>query len=136
MKFDKAGTLIVRVYTAGGALPVPNTVIRILGADEENRGIQYSVITDIDGVTEKIELPTPSQIYSQSPGAKERGYGLYNIEVSADGYYTKHIYNVAVFENVEAIQGVNMIPLQIYENGTTYPRNNLNTFVRENGNLE
>ncbi len=136
MKFDKTGTLIVKTFTAGGALPVPNTVIRILGADEENRGIQYSVLTDIDGITEIISLPVPSEVYSQSPGATERGYGLYDIEVSADGYYTKHIYNVAVFENIEAIQGVNMIPIPIHQNGADYPRNNLTTLVRENSNLE
>lgn len=136
MAFDKLGTLRVNTYTAGGALPVAGTVVRILGTDEENRLIEYSIITDIDGVTEIISLPAPSREYSQAPGAAEQAYALYNIEISAPGYYTKKIYDVAVFEGTETLQPVNMIPLPSNQNGVTYPRNNLNTFVRENENLE
>lgn len=136
MAFDKIGTLVIRAFTAGGALPVGGTVVKITGNDEENRIVEYSIITDIDGVTEKIELPAPSGELSQSPGAKEPSYALYNIEISAPGYYTKRIFNVAVFDNTETIQTVNMIPKSVRENGITYPRNNLNTLVRENERLE
>lgn len=136
MPFDKIGTLRVNTYTAGGALPVPGTVVRIIGSTEENRLIEYSIITDIDGVTEIISLPAPSRELSQSPGAPEQSYALYNIEISAPGYYTKKIFNVAVFEGTETLQPVNMIPLPVHENNVTYPRNNLNTFVQENENLE
>lgn len=136
MAFDKSGTLRVNTYTAGGALPVAGTVVRIIGSTEENRLIEYSIITDVDGVTEIISLPAPSRELSQSPGAPEQSYALYNIEISAPGYYTKKIFNVAVFEGTETLQPVNMIPLPVHENNVTYPRNNLNTFVKENENLE
>ncbi|MBE6644983.1 MAG: hypothetical protein E7612_06365 [Ruminococcaceae bacterium] len=136
MPFDKTGTLIINASSAGGSLPTTGTVIRILGGTEENRDIQYSVITDIDGVSERIALPTPSRTLSMSPGTAEPSYALYNIEVSAPGFYTKRIFNVAVFDGVETVQPVNMIPIPIHENGVTYPRGNLNTFVQENQFLE
>ncbi len=136
MPFDKLGTLIVNASSAGGALPVPNTVVRIIGTDEENKLTEYSVITDIDGVTERISLPAPSRELSQSPGAKEQSYALYNIEISAPGFYTKRIFDVAVFEGTETLQPVNMIPFPKNESGVTYPRNNLEVTSRENERLE
>ena len=136
MPFDKIGMLVVNTYTAGGALPVEGTVVRIIGTDEENKLTEYSIITDIDGVTERISLPAPSRELSQSPGASEQSYALYNIEISAPGYYTKRIFDVAVFEGTETLQRVNMIPFPINERGVSYPRNNLMTTVRENERLE
>ena len=136
MPFDKTGTIIVRTLTASGALPIEGTVVRIIGGEEDNRFVEYSVLTDIDGATQILNLPAPDKSLSQSPGASEAAYALYNIEISAPGYYTKRIYNVAVFDDVETIQEINMIPIEIRETGPTYPRNNLITFVSENENLE
>ena len=136
MPFDKSGTMIVRTYTAAGALPVAGTVIRIFGVDEENRFVEYSIVTDIDGVTESITLPAPSRVFSQSPGAAEPSFAHYNLEITAPGYYTKRINNVSVFDGEETIQLVNMIPIEINDNNATYPRNNLNVFIQENQDLE
>ncbi len=136
MVFDKFGTLRVNAYTAGGALPIPQAVIKIVGNSEENSYVEYSVITDIDGISEIIELPAPSREYSQTPGSPERSYALYNIEITAPGYYTKKLYDIAVFDGTETLQPVNMIPLPIRDSGVTYPRNNLTAVSRENENLE
>jgi hypothetical protein len=136
MPFDKNGTLVVRAFTAGGALPVAGTVVRIYGSDEENRFVEYSVLTDIDGVTESIALPAPNASLSQAPNPVSPSYAQYNIEVSADGFYTKRIFNVAVFDSEETVQPINMIPIPKNQNGVTYPRNNLNAVVRENEYLE
>jgi hypothetical protein len=136
MPFDKTGTMIIKTLTASGALPIEGTVVRVIGAEEENRFVEYSILTDIDGSTKILTLPAPDREYSESPGAKESPYAIYNIEVSAPGYYTKRIYSVAVFDGIETIQDVRMIPIEIYENGVTYPRDNLITFVKENEKLE
>lgn len=136
MVFDKFGTLRVNTYTAGGALPIPKAVVKIVGNSEENGYIEYSIITDIDGISEIITLPAPSRVYSQSPGSPEQSYALYNIEITAPGYYSKKIYDVAVFDGTETLQPVNMIPLPIRDSGVTYPRNNLTAHSRENENLE
>ena len=136
MPYEKSGTLIINASSAGGALPSAGTLVRILGGEEENRDVQFSLLTDIDGVSERITLPAPSRELSLTPGAAEPSYALYNLEISAPGFYTKRILNVAVFDGEETVQPVNMIPLALHNDNLTSPRGNLDTFVRENEFLE
>lgn len=136
MAFDKNGTLVVNAYSASGALPIKDTHVRIVGASEENRTVKYSRITDIDGAILPVTLPAPARELSQSPGANEISYAVYDIIVTSPGYYTKRIYNVAVFDGEKTIQRVNMIPLPTHDTNVTYPRDNLNTIVKENELLE
>ncbi len=133
MPFDNLGTIIVRTYTAGGALPVSGSVIHIYGAEEENRFTEYSIITNVDGVTDVVSLPAPSKSLSQMPNSPSSPYALYNIEITAPGYYTKRINNVSVFEGTQTVQLVNMIPINIIETNPGYPKNNLNNDAQKNG---
>ena len=135
MQYDDNGRLTVRTYTAGGALPVPKATVRITGTGEENRFIEYTLLTDVDGITETISLPTPSLIYSTSPNSAEIPYATYELELSADGYYTKRIHDVAIFSGTNSMQSVNMIPLPTRNSNTTFPRGNLDATVIENGYL-
>ena len=134
MEYTDTGLISVRVYTAGGALPVENAVVRITGADEDDRFVEYSVLTDNDGLTKIIALPSPSKAFSLSPGAAEAPYSIYDIEITSNGFYTKNIKSVAVFSGVKSLLEVNMIPISPIENGL-YPRGNLDAFVYENENL-
>ena len=134
MIFDRYGKLAIRSYVAGGALPLANVIVTIRGASEENRDVQYSLVTDVDGLTPFINLPAPDKISSQSPG--NVGYGLYDIEASAEGYYSKIIRSVAVFDGISTVLPINMIPSPIHENNEDYPRGNLDTLILENENLE
>lgn len=136
MKYNDSGKLTVRAYTAGGALPVANAVIRVRGIDENNRYISYSILTDIDGITSINSLPAPDKMISLSPGAVEVPYATYNIEASADGYYTKNISSVAIFSGENAILPINMIPISLDNGGSNYPRGSLDTTVYENELLE
>ena len=70
MKYDSSGFLEIHTFTAGGALPVPNINVRIIGTEEGNVGITYSFITDRDGISDAIELHAPSVKYSLAPGAE------------------------------------------------------------------
>ncbi len=129
---DKNGTLTVRTYTAGGALPVANALVRIFGAEDENKNIAYSILTDEDGITERITLPTPDRALSESPESKEPPFSVYNIEIEKDGYYSKKLYNVPVFEGINSEQLVNMIPYS--SNIENYPRGNVNADTETNYN--
>ena len=135
MKFEDFGTLSVITTSANSSLPIEGTLVRISGVQEENSFIDYSVITDVDGITEKIKLPAPAKAYSLSPASPEIPYGLYRIEVRNRGFYTKIIENVPVFSGINTSLPVNMIPSPIHVNNIEYPRNTLDTFVRENENL-
>ena len=132
---DSSGTMTVRAYTAGGALPVEGAVVRITGASEDNRLVAYSVLTDRDGLTEKITLPAPSVNYSLSPDPAELPYALYDVEISAPGYYTKRINGIGVFSGVNSMQLINMIPGsgRVSED---YPRGSQNVIIPPYTNLE
>lgn len=129
------GTIQIRAYTASGALPIENAVVKITGADQSNGDIQYSVLTDSDGITEIIFLPTQERKYSLEPNSKEAPYSIYDAKISKEGYYTKVIKSIPIFEGTKATLPVEMIPLSYAENGELKKMDNLNTTIYENENL-
>ena len=106
------GWLTVRAETAG-AYPVEGAIVRIRGAEESNKDVIFSLITDRDGLTDKIRLPAPAEELSMYPEAKELPYSIYDLEIVADGYYPKRIYGLTIFPSVSSIQVVGLVP----ENG-------------------
>ena len=136
MQYTDTGTLIVKTYTAGEALPVANSVVRIMGIDEENRSTEFSFITDRNGLTQKIYLPAPPKSSSLAPEQTELPYAQYTLEISADGYYPKIINNLVIFSETQTFQPVNMIPLAIYERGVDFPKSTLSTTIEENPFLQ
>ena len=85
MNYTDSATLIVKTYTAGGALPVPKSVVRVSGVDDENQFVEFSVTTDKDGITPKIVLSAPKKSASLAPSPTQIPYAQYNIEITADG---------------------------------------------------
>ena len=130
---DSAGTLRVRAYTAGGALPIAGAVVRIIGAEEANRLVSRSLITDRNGITEAVSLPAPNISYSLSPSPIEAPFAVYDVEISAEGYYSKRINGVSVFSGVDSVQLANMIPTG--SGVGDYPRGNVNARIPENESL-
>lgn len=128
---NSEGKLRIRAYTAGGALPVENALVKIRGAEEDNRLVAYTLVTDFDGLTPEVRLPAPSLEYSLSPDPLEAPYSVYDVEISAPGYYTKRISGLTVFPGVSSIQLVNMIPYS-GEGYEDYPRGNINMVIPDN----
>jgi hypothetical protein len=128
---NSEGKLRIRAYTAGGALPVENALVKIKGAEESNRLVAYTLITDYDGLTPEVTLPAPSLEYSFSPDPSEAPFSVYDLEISAPGFYTKRISGLTVFPGVNSIQLVNMIPYS-GENYVDYPRGNINMVIPNN----
>lgn len=128
---NSEGKLRIRAYTAGGALPVENALVKIRGAEEDNRLVAYTLVTDFDGLTPEVTLPAPSLKYSLSPDPSEAPYSVYDVEISAPGYYTKRISGLTVFPGVNSIQLVNMIPYS-GEGYEDYPRGNINMVIPDN----
>ena len=85
MRYTENAPLTVKA-TAGGALPVSDVVVRIRGADEENRFVEYSLLTDVDGVTRPTLLPTPPVAASLSPRAPEAPYASYDVDIIKSGF--------------------------------------------------
>lgn len=135
MVLNSYGSLRIRTYTAGGALPVSSALVRIQGAEEGNRFVMHTLLTDRDGLTEKVILPAPAVQYSLSPSPAESPYSVYDVEISADGYYTKRIEGLTVFAGIDSVQLVNMIP----SSGApieSFPRGNVNATIPNNEDLQ
>ena len=128
---NSEGKLRIRAFTAGGALPVENALVKIRGAEEDNRLVAYTLVTDFNGLTPEVTLPAPSPEYSLSPDPSEAPFSVYDVEISAPGYYTKRISGLTVFPGVNSVQLVNMIPYS-GEGFADYPRGNINTVIPDN----
>ncbi len=131
---NSSGTLRVRAYTAGGALPVEGAIVRVLGASEDTRFEVYQSVTDRDGLSQKFILPAPDVNFSLSPSPSQLPYSLYDIEISKNGYYTKRIEGLTVFPGINSVQLINMTPGsgEVVEN---YPRGSVNYIIPENTDL-
>ncbi len=106
-----SGKLIVRVSAARGAVPIENATVIIQGKEPENEDIMLSLITNRDGLTDRVTLPAPSISLSQEPRPSKKPYSTYNIEVYKEGYYPQHYNGVPIFEGITAVQNAAIIPL-------------------------
>ncbi len=132
---NSQGTLRVRAYTAGGALPVAGAIVRIIGASEDNKSVSFTSVTDRDGLSELFTLPAPDRDLSLAPSPEELPYSLYDLEISAEGYITKHILGLTVFSGINSIQLVSMIP-GLGRTVEDYPRGSINYIIPENRDLQ
>ncbi|MBQ2998875.1 MAG: hypothetical protein IJD64_00290 [Clostridia bacterium] len=103
------GTLIVKVTTARGAIPLAGASVNIRGATVENSGVLYSLRTNRDGQTEKVALPTPPRSNSETPNGGTP-YALYTVDVAKEGYLPQTFERVPVFPSILSIQPAVMIP--------------------------
>ncbi len=110
----EVGTIVVRVSTAGGALPVEGADVRIRGAEEGNQSTVYLLTTDRSGLNEEISVPTPPASVSLTPG-NIKGFADYDIEVFKTGFYPVTLRRVPVFSGVRSVQPVTLIPWPSYQ---------------------
>ena len=104
------GTIVVQLYTAQGAIPVPDASVVISLVDGDATKLLAYRITDESGLTTPIEVETPPKELTTRTDDK-RGYTNCNIQVSHAKYYNMMIRNVQVFSTFETLQQVEMIPL-------------------------
>ena len=130
MLYTEYGTLAVSAE-GGGAIPIPDATVRIRGADEENRFTEYSLVTDRDGITDRVSLPAPPRSLSLAPGAPEKPYASYDVEIIKEGFYTKRILGAAIFAGIDADIPVVMLPLGVGDDGGV-----ITLTVTENERLE
>ena len=102
------GYLTVRVSTARGAIPLSGATVNIRDG-EDSSTVLYSLISDNDGKTERVSLPTPPIENSETPGG-QTAYATYSIDVFKEGYVPLYFHNVPVFPSVISVQPAVMIP--------------------------
>lgn len=104
------GTIVFRVYTARGALPIEGAQCvlskRIAGSEHEI----VSMLTNESGQTPPQTLPAPSKEFSQQPENMVQPFALYDATVKKDGYANVILRDIPIFDGVQSIQRVVMIP--------------------------
>ena len=118
---DPYGILVVAVSAAGGAYPIPGATVLVESDDEYDRISTIARVTDRDGMTEEIALPTPPRALSLTPEAGEAPYATYRIFIRKSGYYDKLVRGVPMFEGARATLPVNLIPDTLYNAATAGP---------------
>ena len=120
-EYTSAGTLIVSVFTAGGAVPIEGAMVTVSGG-ENKEGVIKVIYTDQSGNTPKILLPAPPAYTSESPGYATP-FAKYNIEIEKENFYPRNFINVPIFSDTTSIQPANLIPKTEYEGEALIPEN-------------
>ena len=108
--YTEVGYLTVRVSTAGGAIPLEGAAVNIRGGNIEESAIIYSLVTNSDGLTPTVSLPTPPRSASEVPQDTEPAYAVYNIDVYARGYVPAFFHNVPIFSGINSVQPAVLVP--------------------------
>lgn len=107
-----SGTIIARVFTGRGQLPVEDAAISIVRHGSQGKQQLLSIQTsDPSGNTLPVVVETPSTQSSQSPGAQELPFAQCDIWVECVGYQLLLIQNVQIFPGITTFQDLPLIPL-------------------------
>ena len=116
------GKLVVRVFAASGAVPVPNATV-IVRSSQNGAPVQVIGVltTDESGLTTPLSIVTPPLSESFIPGGNQP-FSEISAEISADGYLTSVNINIPIYPGITSIQPVSLIPLPDSQNGMQPPK--------------
>ncbi len=117
-----SGKLRVQTYASTQVFPIQNARIVVEKDFEDGTHRFVEIYSDIDGVAQNIILPTKDKSLSLSPGG-EIPYATYTVKVTHPQFAPVIFYNVPIFDSIESLQPVAMLPANsptvletIYEN--------------------
>ena len=103
----KEGFLRIRAYAASQALPISGLRIIVSKIIDNNKVIFFDGVTNDSGVIERINLPTPTINDDNQIVPKTIAYDIEAIYIP-DNVNRK--YTVNMYENVYAVQNINVVP--------------------------
>lgn len=106
----KNGKLRVQAYAARQVFPIQNALVTVTKDFADGNHVFAQVYTDIDGVAQNIVLPTKDKTLSLSAGG-EIPYSTYTVTVKHPRFVTQIYENVPIFDSIESMQPVVMLPL-------------------------
>lgn len=107
---NNVGYVKVRVYTALGALPVPEAVVTVYTKVNDEENAILHLVSDANGNVPNIELPVafdptiPIEL-------QKYNYSTYNMRIQALGYYTINVLDLRIFPGISTDYKVDMIPV-------------------------
>ena len=112
------GYILVNVRTGDDSSAVAGAVVAVTAVVDGKRLILASGVTDESGVSPKFELPVPDLVHSQAPNPDERPYNLFDVSVSAEGFFRARSVDVPVFSGITSVQNFNLIPVPLMMNSS------------------
>lgn len=110
---SSTGYIIVNVRAGDESTAIPDATVMITAIVGGKRMIIASGLTNESGTTKKFSVPVPEMILSQSPGSKQRPYNLFDISVTAEGFFNARSVDVPVFSGITSVQNFSMIPIPL-----------------------
>ncbi|MDZ4991581.1 spore cortex-lytic protein [Clostridium perfringens] len=104
------GYIVIRLFQVKDLLPKIKANLKITNTETGNVVYEKEDAFDISGRSEAISVDTPDKSLSQEPN--EEGvipYGVYNIDVTAEGNREVIVEGVSVFDQITSIQNIEMI---------------------------
>ena len=102
------GYLKIQVHTADDALPMENA--KIIVYDTFGK-IIYQTTTDINGDSGVLKLMAPDKKYTLDPNYNKPAYSVYDVDIKANLFLTKHIHGVEIVDTQTALLIENMRPI-------------------------
>lgn len=110
---NSTGYILVNTRTGESSSPVVGASVLITAIVDGRREIIASGVTDDSGVSPKFSVPAPDLIHSQFPDSARRPYSLYDISVTAKGFFNARSVDVPVFAGITSVQNFGMIPVPL-----------------------
>lgn len=105
------GTILTRVFTSRAQLPVAGATVAFTQRSDQGRHTLLALrVTDANGRTEPVSVPTPDPSASEAPGTITP-FAVCDIWVESPGYELLVVENVQIFPNTETLQELELIPL-------------------------
>lgn len=103
------GTLILRIFTSRGELPVRDASISVVRHGPEGTDLITIQTSGRSGTTAPITIPSPAPENSQAPD-QSTPYALCDIWVERAGYHLLVIHGVQIFPGIISYQDLPLIP--------------------------
>ncbi|MFZ2537463.1 MAG: hypothetical protein WAX04_00990 [Oscillospiraceae bacterium] len=114
----ETGYLKVKTFTARRAFPVKNAVVEVSKNFPSGRYLISQLVTNQDGITDVIELPTPSKQLSEVPGTPNP-FTTVDIKIKHKEFVEMNFFDVPVFQGITSIQKADLLPLAAAPDGTS-----------------
>ncbi len=110
------GRIVVELSSNGKAQPIQNALV-IISDSETNRVVSRQTLQNSEsGKTNIISVDTPDISLSLTEESRVLPYAIYNVTISAPGYYDYTVRGVQVFAERVSILEADLLPLPV---GTT-----------------
>lgn len=120
------GNIVVQISSNNAALPVNNCKVIVRKNSDKSKVFEEVLNADDSGKTDKIQVEAPEVELSEKPISNGIPYGVYDIEVDADGYITSIVEGVQVFSGITSLQRVDMVKSDIKSGISTFALSNPN----------